>query len=133
MRQACILLLLAFMTACTYTAKITDGATAVDRKQYDVAVPMLQREYKKAKSRKEKGEVAMNLGAALRETGQDEKALDWFQKAYDNNAGPEALREKAAALKRLERYEEAVNVYTDLGFEIGSKYEFPGKRPVSSV
>ncbi|MFT6000657.1 MAG: peptidoglycan-associated lipoprotein [Neolewinella sp.] len=124
MRQACILLLFAFMTSCTYTAKITDGATAVGRKQYDVAVPMLQREYKKAKSRKVKGEVAMNLGAALRETGQDDKALDWFQLAYDNNAGPEALREKAAALKRLERYEEAITVYTDLGFEIGSKYEF---------
>ncbi len=124
MRHLAILLLLTLFTACTYTAKITDGATAVDRKQYDVAVPMLQREYKKAKSRKEKGEIAMNLGLSLRETGQDEQAISWFQLAYDNNAGPDALREKAAALKRLERYEEAIKVFTDLGFEIGSKYEF---------
>lgn len=124
MRHLATFLLLALLTACTYTAKITDGATAVDRKQYDVAVPMLKREYKKAKTRKEKGEVAMNLGRSLRETSQDEAAIDWFQKAYDNNAGPDALREKAAALKRLERYEEAITVYTDLGFEIGSKYEF---------
>lgn len=124
MRHACTFLLLCLLTACTYTAKITDGATAVERKQYDVAVPMLQREYKKAKTRKEKGEIAMNLGLSLRETGEDEKAIDWFQLAYDNNAGPDALREKAAALKRLERYDEAIQVYTDLGFEIGSKYEF---------
>ena len=123
MRYSFFLLCL-FLVSCTYTAKVTDGATAVDRKQYDVAVPMLQREYKKAKTRKDKGQIAYNFGLALRETGQDEAAVDWFQKAFDNNAGPDALREKAAALKRLERYEEAIGVYTDLGFEIGSKYEF---------
>ena len=66
----------------------------------------------------------MNLGRALRETSDDDTAIQWFQTAYDNNAGPDALREKAAALKRLQRYEEAIQVYTDAGFEIGSKYEF---------
>ena len=123
MRFLSFLTLLA-LCSCTYTAKITDGATAIDRKQYDVAVDMLKREFKKAKSRKEKGEIALNLGFALRETEDDAAATDWFQTAYDNNAGPTALREKAAALKRQERYEEAIQVYTDLGFEIGSKYEF---------
>lgn len=124
MRPIYLFFLLCCLTACTYTAKITDGATAVDRKQYDVAVPMLQREYKKAKTRKAKGEIALNLGKALVETSDDEAAIDWYQKAYDNNAGPDALREKAAALKRLQRYDEAIQVYTDAGFEIGSKYEF---------
>ena len=123
MRYA-LFVLLACLTACTYTAKVTDGATAVNRKQYDVAVPMLNREFRKAKTRKEKGQIAYNLGLALRETGQDVEAVEWFQRAYDNNAGADALREKAAALKRLERYEEAVAAYTDAGFEIGSKYEF---------
>ncbi|MBB4077657.1 outer membrane protein OmpA-like peptidoglycan-associated protein [Lewinella aquimaris] len=115
---------LVLLAGCTYTAKVTDGATAVDRKQYDVAVPMLQREFKRAKSRAQKGEVAMNLAISLRETGQDTDAVEWFQVAYDNGVGPDALRERAAALKRLERYEEAIQVYTDLGFEIGSRYEF---------
>ncbi|TXF90399.1 OmpA family protein [Neolewinella aurantiaca] len=124
MRHLCLLLLLCCSISCTYTAKITDGATAVDRKQYDVAVPMLEREYKKAKTRKAKGEIALNLGKSYVETSNDEAAIEWYQKAYDNNAGPEALREKAAALKRLERYDEAIQVYTDAGFEIGSKYEF---------
>lgn len=124
MRFTWLLLLLAFVTACTYTAKITDGATAVDRKQYKVAVPMLQREYKKAKTRREKGEIAYNLARSLVETGEDQEAVDWFQKAYDNNAGPKALEGKADALKRLEQFEEAIQVYTDLGFEIGSRYEY---------
>jgi peptidoglycan-associated lipoprotein len=123
MRQAFFLLIL-LTASCTYTAKITDGATAIDRKQYDVAVPMLQREYKRAKTRTERGQIAMNLGLAYVETERDEQALQWFQTAYDNSVGPEALREKAAALKRLERYEEAIQTYTDLGFEIGSRYEF---------
>ncbi|MCP9237582.1 OmpA family protein [Lewinella sp. JB7] len=118
---ASILLTLA---GCTYTAKITDGSTAVDRKQYDVAIPMLEREYKRAKSRGQQGDIALNLAVSYRETGRDAEAEAWFQTAYDNGAGPDALRERAAALKRLERYEEAIQVYTDLGFEIGSRYEF---------
>ncbi len=117
-------LVLLLSAGCTYTAKITDGATAVDRKQYDVAVPMLEREYKRAKTRGEQGRIALDLATSYRETGRDEQAVDWFQTAYDNGIGPDALREKAAALKRLERYEEAIQTYTDLGFEIGSRYEF---------
>ena len=119
-----ILLTLLLAFGCTYTAKVTDGATAVDRKQYDVAVPMLEREYKRAKSRGQQGTIALDLATSLRETGRDERAAEWYQTAYDNGAGPDALRERAAALKRLERYDEAIQVYTDLGFEIGSRYEF---------
>ncbi|THH41675.1 OmpA family protein [Neolewinella litorea] len=122
------ILLIAFVLllagGCTYTAKITDGTTAVERKQYDVAVPMLEREFKRAKSRGEQGRIAMNLAISYRETGRDAQAVEWFQMAYDNGVGPDALREKASALKRLERYEEAIQTYTDLGFEIGSRYEF---------
>lgn len=119
-----LLSVLFVVSACTYTAKITDGATAVDRKQYHVAVPMLEREFEKAKTRSAKGEIAYNLARAYVETGRDEEALGWFQTAYDNNAGPAALEGKADAFKRLERFEDAVRTYTDLGFEIGSRYEY---------
>lgn len=124
LRYHFVSLFLLLLVSCTYTAKITDGATAVDRKQYDVAVPMLEREYKRAKTRGQQGEIAFNLATSYRETGRDSEAAEWFQTAYDNGAGADALREKAAALKRLERYEEAIQTYTDLGFEIGSRYEF---------
>ncbi len=124
LRYLVFALCVSLLGGCTYTAKITDGATAVDRKQYDVAVPMLQREYKRAKTRTETGAIAMDLAISYRETGSDEQAAEWFQTAYDNGVGPEALREKAEALKRLERYEEAIQAFTDLGFEIGSRYEF---------
>ena len=123
-RSLLFLLLFVVLAGCTYTAKITDGPTAVERKQYDTAIPMLEREYKRAKTRGEQGSIALDLAVSYRETGRDEEAVDWFQTAYDNGVGPEALREKAEALKRLERYEDAIQAFTDLGFEIGSRYEF---------
>ncbi len=110
--------------ACTYTTKVADGPTAIDRKQYSVAVPLLQKEYKQAKLRSEKGKIAAHLARAYEAIGQDEEAVLWYQNAYNNAAGTAALRGKAAALKRLERYEEAIETYTDLGLELGSKYEF---------
>lgn len=124
MRYAGLLFVLIMLVGCTYTARITDGTTAVERKQYAVAIPMLQKEYKKAKTRKDKGEIAFALAQSLVQTGQDEMAVDWFQKAYDNNVGPSALEGKADALKRLARFEDAIKTYTDLGFEIGSRYEY---------
>lgn len=116
--------LLLSAAACTYTTKVSDGPTAVDRKQYSVAVPLLQKEYKLAKLRSEKGKIAEQLARSYEALAQDEEAVLWYQNAYNNGAGTTALRGKAAALKRLERYGEAIETYTDLGLELGSKYEF---------
>ena len=33
--------------ACTYTERIKDGKTAYERKQYAVAIPMLEKEFNK--------------------------------------------------------------------------------------
>jgi outer membrane protein OmpA-like peptidoglycan-associated protein len=123
-RTLILAFLLGMCTSCTYTAKITDGTTAVERKQYHLAIPMLEREFKRAKTRSDQGRIAEELAISYRETSQDELAVDWFQRAYDNGIGPDALREKAEALKRLERYDEAIQTFVDLGYEIGSRYEF---------
>ncbi|HNG89383.1 MAG TPA: tetratricopeptide repeat protein, partial [Saprospiraceae bacterium] len=109
---------------CTYTLKIKDGRTAYERKQFSVAIPMLQKEYERAKTRNEKGQLAYQLADAYRRTGQDEASLPWFKTAYDNNAGADALRGYAYALKKLERYGEAREQFKALGIEIGSPYEY---------
>ena len=88
---------------CTYTVKIKDGHTAYDRKQFAVAAPMLEKEIGRAKTRNEKGRLAFELAESYRRTGQDEKSLDWYKAAYDNNFGPEALKGYSYALKKLER------------------------------
>lgn len=119
----CFLLSL-FASACSYTLKIKDGRTAHERKQFAAAVPMLEKEYARAKTRKEKGQIAYLLGDSYRRMGQDEQSLSWFEAAYSNNFGAEALRSQAFALKKLERYASARDVFKNLGMEIGSPYEY---------
>jgi len=117
-------LLCLLLSACTYTLKVKDGRTAYERKQFATAVPMLQKEYDRAKTRSERGQLAYQLADSYRRTGQDEQSLEWFKTAYDNNAGPDALRGYAFALKKLERYAEAREQFKALGIEIGSPYEY---------
>jgi peptidoglycan-associated lipoprotein len=119
--------------ACNYTIKIKDGRTAYERKQFAVAIPMLQKEQAKAKTRKERGQLAYLLGDAYRRTGQDEKALEWFKVAYDSNYGPEALKAQAFTLKKLERYAAAREAFKTLGIEIGSPYEYRKEITASNV
>ena len=119
-----ITFLLLLMGGCTYVQKIQDGRTAVERKQYDVAVELLEKEYGKTKSRIEKGKIAFLLGESYKMTGQGENAVKWYDIAYTNQYGTEALKEYAGALKNNEQYTEAMAAYKDLGLEIGSPYEY---------
>ncbi len=111
-------------TACSYTQKIRDGKTAYERKQYAVAVKMLQKEYDKAKTRVERGKLAYLIGESYNALNKNEESIRWYQIAYDNQAGVDALKEKAYALKQAERYKEAAQAFKELGIEIGSPYEY---------
>ncbi|TNE68391.1 MAG: flagellar motor protein MotB [Bacteroidetes bacterium] len=119
-----IFVLTALAGACTYTIRIKDGRTAYERKQYDTAIPLLEKEFGKAKTRTEKGQLAFQIADAHRHNGRDAESLKWFSLAYENNYGPEALKGQAYALKKLERYTEAQALFKDLGIEIGSPYEY---------
>jgi Outer membrane protein and related peptidoglycan-associated (lipo)proteins len=124
MRTKTFLLSILLLGACTYTLKVKDGRTAYERKQFAVAVPMLEKEFQKAANRREKGQLAYLLGDSYARIGQDERALFWFDAAVVNNFGTEALRARAFALKKLERYADAREAFKNLGFEIGSPYEY---------
>jgi len=110
--------------ACSYTLKIKDGRTAFERKRFNEAIPLLQSELDRAKTRAEKGQLAFLLGAAYQAKGMDENALNWFKRAYDDNYGPDALKLWAFTLKKLEKYTEAKEAFKNLGIEIGSPYEY---------
>lgn len=125
MRKSMLLLIwAACCTACTYTLKIKDGSTAWRQRQYDTAIPMLKKEIARAKSRTEKGKLAFLLGDSYRKTGRDEQSIEWFETAFSNNYGPEALRAKAYALKKAGNYTAAREAFKNLGVEIGSSYEY---------
>jgi tetratricopeptide (TPR) repeat protein len=123
MRLLLFALLLGFSSSA-FSQKPRDAASAFSSKQYHAAIPLLSKDYGKAKTRAEKGKIAFQLGECTRVLGRDEQALDWYQKAYDNQYGVDALREVSFALKRLERYAEAKESFKNLGIEIGSPYEY---------
>jgi peptidoglycan-associated lipoprotein len=119
-----LILLLIFIGSCTFTRKVTDGPTAYELKQYSLAVELLQKEYDKEKSRVEKGKIAFMLGDSYREMNRPEAAIDWFKIAYDNQYGVDALKAYAYTLKQNEQYREAIEAFKELGYEIGSPYEY---------
>ena len=90
-------------------------------KQYAVATQMLEKEYNKAKTRVEKGKLALLIGESYKELNQSEQSIRWYKIAYDNQAGLDALREYAFALKRAEQYKEAMQAFKDLGMNIDGK------------
>ncbi|MBI5914267.1 MAG: OmpA family protein [Bacteroidetes bacterium] len=124
------ILLLLTVAACTYTQKVKDGNFAIERKQYAVAVDLLQKEYKKAKSRVEKGKIAFKIGESYRMLNKPTSASDWYNTAYDDGYGVDALREYAFTLKQMERYDDAMKSFKELGIEIGSPYEY--KREIAA-
>jgi peptidoglycan-associated lipoprotein len=115
---------LLLLTGCNYTLAVKDGQTAFQIKRYAEAVPMLEKDFGKAKSRSEKGRIAYQIAEALRLSGNDDAAVNWYKTAYDNNYGPDALRGYAFGLKKAEKYAEAQEQFKNLGIEIGSPYEY---------
>ncbi|MEZ4995209.1 MAG: OmpA family protein [Saprospiraceae bacterium] len=119
-----LLFLITTVAACTYTQKIRDGRTAYERKQYSVATRMLGKEYKKSKSRVEKGKIAFLLGESYKALNKSDESIGWYEIAYNNQYGVDALKEYAYGLKKAERYQDAMQAFKDLGIEIGSPYEY---------
>ena len=117
-------LLLFLIMSCNYTQKVRDGQFAYERKQYAVAIDLLDKEYKKTKSTIEKGKLAFLLAESYKNTNQIEKASSWYQTAYDYSYGVDALKEYAYSLKALGEYTQAMQAFKDLGIEIGSPYEY---------
>jgi peptidoglycan-associated lipoprotein len=112
------------LSGCSYIIKVKDGPAAVEVKQYAVAVDLLEKEFRKAKTRVEKGRIAYLLARSYDELFRTEAALNWYRTAYDHGVGVDALRGQAYALKRAERYAEAIQAFKELGIEIGSPYEY---------
>ena len=118
-------LLLSFLVvSCTYVQKIKDGSTAFERKQYAVAIPMLKKEHQKADSRIEKGKLAYMIAESYTNMNENQNAIGWYSKAYEDGYGVDALKGYAYGLKRNEQYKEAMEAFKNLGIEIGSPYEY---------
>lgn len=101
--------------SCTYTERITDGKTAYERKQYAVAIPMFEKEYKKEKDVNQKGRIAYQLAESYRKVNDPQNAADWYRKAQDNRYGKDTDLKYAEMLLQLEDYEEAKQAFRSAG------------------
>lgn len=103
------------LKACTYTERIKDGKTAYERKQYAVAIDMLQKEFNQAKDAKDKGEAAYLLADSYTKTNQAQSAADWYQKAQQYRFGMDTDLKYARSLQQLEQYDEASQAFQSAG------------------
>ncbi len=118
-------LLLAFLLlfACKYSEKINDGRTAYERKQFAEATRLYEKEFGKTTG-KDQAQIAFFAGKSYLEMNDNDKATEWFKKAWDLDYGPGALKEYAYALKRGERYDEAIKIFEQLGRETGNIFKY---------
>jgi tetratricopeptide (TPR) repeat protein len=101
------------LSACSFTQKIKSGEQAYDLKRYDLAVSMLQDEYEgtgdRAKARK-----AYLLGQSYAILKEDREAARWYGTAVRAGYGNDADLALAKTLRRLERYDDAITLLTQL-------------------
>lgn len=114
------LALCTLLAACTYTERIKDGSTAYQRKQYNVAIPMLQKEFGKADDSRTKGQTAYMLAESYRKTNQPQAAADWYKRAQTQRYGADTDLKYARMLQQLEQYDEAKKAYRAAGRYAGN-------------
>ena len=114
MKNILLLLSVALIwNACSFTKQIESGEAAFDRKQYDIAVPLLLEEFESA-SGQLKARKAYLLGESYRILKETDESSKWYNRAVKAGYGNEAKLKLARSFKRLEKYKEAVTVYNDL-------------------
>ncbi|MEL6389387.1 MAG: tetratricopeptide repeat protein, partial [Bacteroidota bacterium] len=105
-------LLLVFLSiallGCSTSKKIKDGATAYQQKQYAVAIDKLTEEIKGLEGGEEYARLAYLLGDSYKRLNDSPNSLNWFIEAAKNDYGADAYWEMAYALKKQERYADAV-------------------------
>lgn len=107
--------ILTWLTACTYTERITNGSTAFERKQYSVAIPMLEKEYTKEKDVFKKGRIAYLLAESYRKNNAIQEAVDWYLKAQQNRYGSDTDLNIANCYQQLEQYNDAKKAFRTAG------------------
>ena len=97
------------MSACSLGKKIQDGRTAHQQKQYALAVEMLEKEAARESDNPEVyAEISYLLGESYKYLNNSDQSLRWFIEAAKNDYGAGAYWEMGYALKKKERYGDAI-------------------------
>ncbi|HUR30192.1 MAG TPA: OmpA family protein [Saprospiraceae bacterium] len=108
------LILIAVLSACTFTQKVKTGVQAYEVKQYSVAAKLFEKEYELSNTQEEKAKLAFLAGESYRFLNDHGSAGNWYLNAYEDGYGEKALESYANSLKHQERYQEALKAYDDL-------------------
>ena len=108
-------LVLCIVFSCSTTKQIKDGRTAFQQKQYAVAVEFLESEAQQKEGTADYAELAYLLGESYKNLNDSKSSLKWYIEAAKSEYGPEAYWEMAYALKKNERYEDAILSFQRLG------------------
>ncbi len=122
-----IILTLTVFMSCEVTENIQDGQTAYDLKKYALAAELLQKEYPKAETPEQQGNIAWQIAECYEFNNNYEQAGEWYNKAAESEHGSESIMKYAYMLKAQEKYIEAVQQ-----FQAYLKEE-PYRRPEMSV
>ncbi|MBK9733522.1 MAG: OmpA family protein [Saprospiraceae bacterium] len=117
MMKLCIITFfaLASLFSCSFGQKLKDGESAYERKQYAVAVTLLEEEFQNTKNIQSRARKSFLLGKSYVRLLEYEEAISWFEKAVELNYGAEAIGNLANTYRFTENYDLAVDNYKKLG------------------
>ena len=104
------LVLVLFLSGCSFTREVKTGGQAFDRKQYDIAVTLLPNEFEES-SGPLKATKAFQLGQSHYYLKETKEAAQWYAKAAELDYGPVAYLELGRMLKRLQRFDDAEKAF----------------------
>jgi len=117
--------------SCKSGAKIQDGETAYQYKKYLLAADLLQKDFSKAKTTQEQTKIALKIADSYDKQLDYANAESWYKKMADLRVQNDAVFLYLNALKRNEKYQEALS-YLDTylkankseKFRLQKEYEF---------
>jgi len=110
-----LMLCVVILSSCSFNQKIKVGETAYERKQYAVAIELLEEEIKNTKADNLISRKSYLLGQSYMKIQNYTQAQYWFKNAVKFKYGAEALTGLARASKYIEDYETAIEAYKKLG------------------
>jgi len=118
-RNIILILTVLGLFSCSFNQKIKDGETAYERKQFAVAINLLQEEIEETKNEQIKARKAFLLGKSNVQLLEYQEAANWYKMAVDLNYGTEALGNLASTYKVMEKYQEAGDLFRKIGQQTG--------------
>nr|MBS0036888.1 OmpA family protein [Saprospiraceae bacterium] len=123
--------LLVLLEGCGGLMKIRDGDTAFELKKYALAVELYNEEYENARMADVRAEKSYFLGESYSRLGNYELASGWYKTAQTLGYGLPAKEAYAHSLMKLEKYDEAALVFSELLNDHGQLDEWQNARDVS--